>query len=90
MFVFILILSVAAFYFSNYIMPIANLKCRTIIYNIQQKKPTFGITEGLFYNDIDNYSIKVEEKNDKTGELIDILIYEAGINGAGKTILAEL
>jgi lipopolysaccharide export system permease protein len=89
MFVFILMLSVAAFYFSNYIMPIANLKCRTIIYNIQQKKPTFGITEGVFYNDIDNYSIKVEEKNDKTGELIDILIYEAGINGAGKTILAE-
>lgn len=86
---FIILLSVGAFYFSNYVMPIATLKCRTIIYTIQQKKPTFGITAGVFYNDIDNYSIKVEEKNDNTGELRDVLIYETGFNGQGKTILAE-
>lgn len=86
---FIVILSLGAFYFSNYVMPIATLKCRTIIYTIQQKKPTFGITAGVFYNDIDNYSIKVEEKNDNTGELKDVIIYETGLNGQGKTILAE-
>ena len=89
MFMCIILLSASAFYFSNYILPIANLKWRTIIYNIQQKKPTFGITEGVFYNDIDNYSIKVEEKNDNTGELVDVLIYETGMNGQGKTIIAE-
>ena len=89
MLIFIIMLSASAFYFSNYILPIANLKWRTIVYNIQQKKPTFGITEGIFYNDIDNYSIKVEEKNDNTGELVDILIYERGNNGQGKTIIAE-
>lgn len=89
MLIFIVILSLGAFYFSNYVMPLATLKCRTIIYNIQQKKPTFGITPGVFYNDIEGYSIKVEEKNDNTGELVDILIYEAGLNGQGKTIIAE-
>lgn len=89
MFVFIVLLSLGAFYFSNYVMPIATLKCRTIIYNIQQKKPTFGITAGVFYNDIDNYSIKVEEKNDNTGMLTDVLIYETGLNGQGKTVIAE-
>ncbi|NOQ74133.1 MAG: LptF/LptG family permease [Crocinitomix sp.] len=89
MLVFIIFLSMGAFYFSNYILPVANLKWRTIIYNIQQKKPTFGITEGIFYSDIKGYSIKVEEKNDNTGELVDILIYEVGKNGQGKTIIAE-
>lgn len=90
MLIFIVFLSAGAFYFSNYILPIANLKWRTIIYNIQNKKPTFGITEGIFYKDIDGYSIKVEEKNDNTGELRDILIYELGNNtGQGKTIKAE-
>lgn len=88
MLVFIIMLSAAAFYFSNYILPIANLKWRTIIYNIQKKKPTFGITEGVFYNDIEHYSIKVEKKNDNTGHLEDILIYETD-NGQGKTIIAE-
>ena len=76
MLIFIIALSGAAFYFSNYVLPIANLKWRTIIYNIQQKKPTFGITEGIFYSDIDGFDIKVEEKNDNTGELIDVLIYK--------------
>lgn len=89
MLIFIFMLSASAFYFTNYVLPIANLKWRTIIYNIQQKKPTFGITEGIFYNDIDNYSIKVEKKDDNTGELEDILIYETGSNGQGKTIKAE-
>tara|TARA_B110000037_G_scaffold160384_1_gene181098 strand:+ start:8116 stop:9588 length:1473 start_codon:yes stop_codon:yes gene_type:complete len=89
MLIFIIALSGAAFYFSNYVLPIANLKWSTIIYNIQQKKPTFGITEGIFYSDIDGFDIKVEEKNDNTGELIDVLIYEDGQNGQGKTIIAE-
>ena len=89
MLIFIVMLSASAFYFSNYILPVANLKWRTIIYNIQQKKPTFGITEGIFYTDIDGYAIKVEEKNDNTGELKDILIYETSSDGLGKTIKAE-
>lgn len=89
MLVFVLFLSAGAFYFTNYILPLANLKSRTLIYNIQSKKPTFGITEGVFYNDIDNFSIKVEQKNDNTGELIDILIYEQDGSFGGKTIKAE-
>lgn len=89
MLIFIIILSSSAFYFTNYVLPIANLKWRTIIYNIQSKKPTFGITEGIFYNDIDGYSIKVEEKNDNTGELRDVLIYQMDGRKQEKTIKAE-
>ena len=76
MLIFVILLSVSAFYFSNYILPLANLKSRTIIYNVTEKKPTFGITEGIFYKDIENYSIRVEKKNDNTGELEGILIYQ--------------
>ena len=65
-----------AFYFTNYLLPIANYKWRTIIYDIQQKKPTFGITPGVFYNDIEGYSIRVDSKDDDTGYLEGILIYE--------------
>ncbi len=89
MLIFVLLLSASAFYFSNYILPLANLKSRTIIYTIQIKKPTFGITEGVFYNDIANYSIKVGKKNDDTGILQDIIIYETDKGNVGKTIKAE-
>lgn len=89
MLVFVFFVSASAFYFANYILPLANLKSRTLIYNIQSKKPTFGITEGIFYNDIDNFSIKVEHKNDNTGHLTDVLIYEQDGSFGGKTIKAE-
>lgn len=89
MFFFVLLLSVGALYFTNYLLPVANYKWRTIIYDIQAKKPTFGITEGIFYNDIDGYSIRVDEKDDATGELEGVLIYQNSDLGFGKTIKAE-
>jgi lipopolysaccharide export system permease protein len=89
MFYFIVLLCFGAFYFTNYLLPIANYKWRTIIYDIQQKKPTFGITPGIFYNDIDGYSIRVDDKDDATGSLFGVLIYEYSDFSTGKTIKAK-
>ncbi len=86
MFVFVLILAGCTFYFSNYILPIANLKQRALIYDLQQKKPTLSIPEGVFYNDIKGLSIKVDEKDKETGELHGVLIYTGS---PLKTIRAE-
>jgi len=76
MLVFILMISVFAFYFTNYVLPIANLKQRTLIYDLQSKKPAFALQEGVFYKDIEGYLIKVEKKDKETGNLSGILIYQ--------------
>ena len=86
MVVFVVFLAVATFYFSNYILPIANLKQRALIYDLQQKKTTLYIPEGMFYNDIDGLSIKANSKEPETGALLDVLIY-TGV--PLKTIRAE-
>jgi lipopolysaccharide export system permease protein len=75
MFAFVVILSISAFFFSNYILPIANLKWRSIYWDILEKKPAFNLKEGIFYKDIDNYHIKVDKK-DPDGTLHGILIYD--------------
>lgn len=85
LFTIMVLLSLGTFYFSNYILPIANLKLRTIIYDLQEKKASFALTEGVFYNGIDGYSIKVDKKDPETGELYGVLIYET----KGKTIRAK-
>jgi lipopolysaccharide export system permease protein len=85
MLVLMVALSMSTFYFSNYILPIANLKLTTIIYDLQQKKTSFALTEGVFYGGIDSYLIKVDKKDKDTGELYGVLIYE----NDGKTIKAE-
>jgi len=71
-----LLISIGAFFFSNYVLPVANLKMRALLYDIQRKKPEFQILEGVFYNGIEGYSIRIGQRNHKSGMLYDIRIYD--------------
>lgn len=64
-----------AFTFSNNIIPVANLKSRTLLADIVNAKPSFDIKEGVFYNKIPGFSIKIGKKvNDSV--IRNIIIYE--------------
>ena len=60
LFIFSVLISILSFTYSNYILPVANLKSGTLIYDIQKKKPAINIREGEF-NEIDGYTIKVQK-----------------------------
>ncbi|MBK7212599.1 MAG: LptF/LptG family permease [Bacteroidales bacterium] len=44
------VVSVGAYYYSNIVFPYANLKFRTILYDVRQKKMAFNIREGIWYS----------------------------------------
>ena len=71
-----IIIGCSSFLYSNYLLPIANLKNGTLLYDIQKQKPAINIREGEFYNDLDGYSIKVDKKDLETNKLYGILIYD--------------
>src|SRR5215216_4892078 len=48
-----------AFMFSNNIIPVANLKSRTLLQDIVSAKPTFDLKEGVFYDKIPGFAIKI-------------------------------
>lgn len=75
MFVVTIFLVVMAFLNNNYIVPKANLKAYSLLYDIKKKKPALDIKEGAFYSGLQGLSIKVNEKFDN-GELRDIIIYD--------------
>lgn len=85
-----ILISAAAFYFSNNVMPIANFKMYSLIYDVRQKKPALSITEGIFYQGIDGYVIRVGKKDSDGKTLRDVMIYDHtdGI-GNNKMIMAE-
>ena len=86
----VITLSYGSFLFSNYVMPIANLKNGSMIYDIQKKKPSLNIKEGIFYKDIEGFSIKINDKNTSDNTLKDIIIYDhTSKNGNDKVIIAE-
>jgi lipopolysaccharide export system permease protein len=74
--VFHLLLSIGAFAFANNVWPIANLKFRTLLYGIMQQRPALSLDNGVFYSGIEGISIRVSNKDPKTGELSDVLIYD--------------
>jgi lipopolysaccharide export system permease protein len=77
-----------AFFFNNYVIPVANLKMKTLHYDLVNKKPAFDLKEGTFYNTIPGYSIKVAKKtNDSV--LNDIIIYESSPNAQDNMIAAK-
>jgi lipopolysaccharide export system permease protein len=88
--IFVLIISYGSFLFSNYVMPIANLKNGSMIYDIQKKKPALNIKEGVFYKDIEGFSIKVNKKDRDGVTLRDIIIYDhTSDNGNNKVLTAK-
>ncbi|HEX4850305.1 MAG TPA: LptF/LptG family permease, partial [Puia sp.] len=69
-----------AFLFNNYIIPVAELKMQTLKYDIIVSKPAFDIKEGVFYDKIDGYIIKIGKKEKDGSTIKDILIYQQNYN----------
>ncbi len=83
---FVIIVSCCAFLFSNNIMPYTNLKMKTLLYDIKQQKPEVSITEGVFSDAIDDYTIKVGRKSHKGPMLYDIMIYNHTDNNGNRDV----
>ena len=69
-----------AFLFNNYIIPVAQLKMQTLKYDIIVSKPAFDIKEGVFYDKIDGYIIKIGKKEKDGSTIKDVLIYQQNFN----------
>ncbi len=90
MFFMAIFISMMAFFFSNYMLPYTNLKMGSLLYDVRQQKPAFYINEGLFYNGIDGYSIKVGSKDKDNSTLSNIMIYDhSSMNGNTKVVVAK-
>ena len=85
-----LLMTMIAFYFSNNILPKTNLKFYSLLYSVKQLKPEMIVKEGVFSNDMDNYSIKVERKGKDNNMLYGLMIYNhTDQNGNSMVTLAD-
>ena len=77
-----LMLTGVAFYFANNVLPQATYRYRTLLYDVQRKKPAVSIRPSTYYTEIDGYVIRINDKDPDGQTLRDILIYDhtQGIN----------
>jgi lipopolysaccharide export system permease protein len=88
--IFLILTSIATFYFQNNVIPVSQVKFTTILYSVKSKSPELEIPESTFYNDIRGKNIYVRHKDKKRKLLMDVLIYDysEGFNNA-RVILAD-
>jgi lipopolysaccharide export system permease protein len=86
-FFFVIMLTGAAFYANNYLVPKAALEAYSLLYDIKQKKPALDLKEGAFYNGIPDISIKVDKKFPKdAAALKKIIVYDHRNNDGNKQV----
>ncbi|WMJ74411.1 LptF/LptG family permease [Cytophagaceae bacterium ABcell3] len=83
-FVIVVGLGITGFFFNNHVVPKANLKAFSLLYDIRQKKPALDLKEGIFYQGIPGYSIKITKKEADGKSLKGVMIYDH-TSGRGNT-----
>ena len=84
------LIAVGSFFIGNNLVPYANKKMFSIIFDIRQQKPTLEFQDGLFFNGIENMSIRVSHQEPDTHLLHDVLIYDnRSANGNMNTVVAD-
>ncbi|AMR31450.1 permease [Mucilaginibacter sp. PAMC 26640] len=76
MMVVVVILSIAAFAFSDWMLPRANLKYYSLLYDARKQKSADLLPENIFSNRFPGYSIRVKEKDPDGQTLHNIMIYQ--------------
>ena len=88
--VFVGIISIGSFFVANNLVPYANRKMFNLIYDIRQQKQVLEFQDGLFFNGIENMSIRVEHQDPETKLLHGVLIYDnRSSNGNMTTTIAD-
>ena len=69
------VISVGAFFISNDLIPVAYNKIYTLRDDIGRTKEEIKIPTGTFYNGIDGYILRVNDRNDETGIMHGVMVY---------------
>jgi lipopolysaccharide export system permease protein len=72
----IAVVAVGSFFLSSDFMPYAYLKMRTMLQEIRKKSPELSIPEDIFYSGISGYNIRVAHKDQESGALIGVMVYD--------------
>ena len=82
-------LSALLIVYNNIILPESNHRLMNLMIDIGRMRPTIEIKENIFSDAVKGYSILIKEKNDKTGEIKDIQIFQKNKKGIPTTISAK-
>ena len=78
--IFAALISMTSFLCANYVIPYANLKSRSRLYDIKKQKPALTLTTGVFNDDFQGYSIRIGHKDPDNKRIADVMIDDDNSN----------
>ena len=87
-FSFVILLSIGAFLFNNHVVPAANLKAYSLLFDIKQTKASLDIRAGQFYDGLPGYSIRARKKYPDGVAMRDVLIYDHTNGSENKKVIS--
>lgn len=84
-----IIIAGISFIFGNNIIPVATLKLESLKYDLVRSKPALDIKEGVFYNKMEGYVIKLGKKEKDDSTIRNIIIYERNYALQDNMMVAE-
>jgi lipopolysaccharide export system permease protein len=76
LYVTVFFVAVFSFFMSSNIVAYANFKMRLKFSEIRKKNPELSIPVGIFYNGIEGYSIRIDDKDAATGMMKGVMLYD--------------
>ena len=84
------VVAIGSFFVINNLVPYANKKMYSTMYDIKRQQQTIEFQDGLFFNGIKDMSIRVGHQSPETGLLSDVLLYDnQAANGNMTTNIAD-
>ena len=88
--ILLLVIISSSVYLSSEVIPVTNLKFRTLLENIKNKKPEVLIPEGQFYGGLSGYTVYIDKRDKESNVLNGIMIYDPSTRDEyQKLILAD-
>ena len=85
----IIFLSLGMVYFNNHILPESNHTVKNLLIDINEKKPTLRLKEGIFTSPFKGYDIYIRKIDQRTSILYDMLIYESKKGKITKIVISD-
>lgn len=83
-------ISISAFFISNDLVPVAYEKISALRNDIMRTKKEIKIPTKVFYDGIDNYILRIEERNKNSDMMYDVLVYDhSAKKGNNHIIMAD-
>ena len=76
--------SVFSFFCSNNLIPVANLKFGSRMYDIQRQKPALQLSENIFNYDFQGYAIHIGHKEEDDRSIKEVIMYDHAQANKGK------